>query len=68
VHTSGQVGIRLYTGFALSPNDRGEIEVEGKAGAASGGLSFDATVQLINVARNNIHLMVSHVSCQSSFY
>jgi hypothetical protein len=66
--TIREVGIRLFSGFVPSEKDRGEIEAEGKVGAASGGRSLDTTTQLISFVYNNVDLTVSHVSCRSSFY
>jgi hypothetical protein len=60
--------MRLCDGFALSAKDRDEIQAEGKSDAASGGLSFDATLQLLRFVYGNVHPTVSHVSCRSSFY
>ncbi|KAH9978941.1 hypothetical protein BGW80DRAFT_1455646 [Lactifluus volemus] len=50
-----EVGMRLCDGFALSAKDRDEIQAEGKSDAASGGLSFDATLQLLRFVYGNVH-------------
>ncbi|KAH9978940.1 hypothetical protein BGW80DRAFT_706463 [Lactifluus volemus] len=56
--TLAKVGLGSDANLVLSEDKRGEIEAEGKAGAAAAaaasGLSFDATVQLIRFVRNSL--------------